>query len=94
MRIVWTDRALIHLEAIGAYLEERSPAGSTRVLEAIGNGVESLGRHPWRGRSGRVRRTRELVVPRTRYLVAYRLRGEDLEILAVIHGAQRWPKRL
>src|SRR4051812_49125889 len=90
LRIVWTERALINLEAIGAYLSERSPAASTRILEAIGNGIESLAEHPQRGRPGRVPRTRELVISRTRYLVAYRVVQGDVQILAVIHGAQRW----
>ena len=94
MRIIWTDRALIHIDAIGTYLGERNPAAKTRILGAIGKGVERLALHPFSGRPGRAPRTRELVVTRTPYVVAYRLRGEDIEVLAVIHGAQRWPKRL
>lgn len=94
MRVIWSDRALIHLEAIGAYLEQRSPAGATRVLAAIARRVESLADHPHSGRRGRIHGTRELVIPRTRYLVAYRLHDEEIEILAVIHGSQRWPRRL
>lgn len=91
MRVIWSERALIHIEAIGAYLERRSPAGATRVLAAIARRVESLADHP---HGGRIHGTRELVIPRTRYLVAYRLRDEEIEILAVIHGSQRWPRRL
>jgi toxin ParE1/3/4 len=94
LRIIWTERALIHIDAIGAYLDERNSAARVRILGAIGKGVERLALHPFSGRVGRAPRTRELVVPRTPYVVAYRVRGENVEILAVIHGAQRWPKRL
>jgi toxin ParE1/3/4 len=33
-----------------------------------------------------------LVIGRTPYIVPYRLRGEIIEILAVMHGRQRWPE--
>ena len=42
MRIVWTKRALSHIESIGAFLEERNPAAATRLLNAIRSSVESL----------------------------------------------------
>jgi toxin ParE1/3/4 len=94
LRIVWSERSLIHLGAIGDYLQQQSPAASNRILNAIARGVEGLADHPRRGRPGRIKGTRELVVTRTRYLVAYRLQNEEIEILAVIHGARRWPIRL
>jgi plasmid stabilization system protein ParE len=31
------------------------------------------------------------VVPRTRYIVPYRVTGELVEILRVLHSARRWP---
>jgi plasmid stabilization system protein ParE len=41
------------------------------------------------GRSGRVAATRELVVPP--FVIAHRLRRGTVEILAIVHGARRWP---
>jgi len=32
-----------------------------------------------------------LVVSGTPYIVPYRVRGEVLEVLRVLHGAMRWP---
>jgi toxin ParE1/3/4 len=46
---------------------------------------------PFRGRAGEEPDTRELVVPRTAYIVVYRVRESVVEILRVIHGAQQWP---
>jgi toxin ParE1/3/4 len=35
--------------------------------------------------------TRELPVTRTPYVLAYRICADEIQILAVIHGAERWP---
>jgi len=35
-----------------------------------------------------------VVVTGTPFLVAYRVKAEQIEILAVLHGARRWPERL
>ena len=59
------------------------------MVEAVVAGIESLARHPDMGRKGRVAATRELVV--APYVVAYRVRRTEIEILAIIHGARRWP---
>jgi plasmid stabilization system protein ParE len=53
--------------------------------------VGMLIRHPFAGPEGRVKGTRELVVARTPYIVAYRIHEAEIQILAVLHGAQRWP---
>lgn len=46
------------------------------------------------GRPGRRAGTRELVVDRTPYIVPYRVRGELVEVVRVLHGRQRWPDAL
>jgi toxin ParE1/3/4 len=56
--------------------------------------VERLGAFPAIGRPGRVAGTRELVVSGTPYIVPYRVRGERVQIITVLHSAQRWPDRL
>ncbi|TMK25285.1 MAG: type II toxin-antitoxin system RelE/ParE family toxin [Alphaproteobacteria bacterium] len=61
-----------------------------RVLRAIARLVE----FPRLGREGRISGTRELIVSRTPYLVAYRIIGDTIHILRVLHGRQRWPERL
>jgi plasmid stabilization system protein ParE len=48
---------------------------------------------PKSGRPGRVSDTRELVVPETPFIAPYRVRDDRVEILAVFHGARRWPAR-
>jgi toxin ParE1/3/4 len=91
MRVVWFPLALDDLEHARAYIAEESSRSAEVVAGRILNAVETLVDFPDRGRSGRVSGTRELVVPRTPFIVAYRTHGSTIEILRVIHGARRWP---
>jgi toxin ParE1/3/4 len=43
------------------------------------------------GHNGCVIGTREVVVTGTSYIVAYRVRGQTVEVPAVHHAARKWP---
>jgi toxin ParE1/3/4 len=92
MTIRWTPTALRDLRSLEAYIAEDAPDAAAATVEKILSGIEALKRHPEMGRKGRVAGTRELVVPP--YVVAYRAVKACIEILAVIHGARRWPNSL
>jgi plasmid stabilization system protein ParE len=92
--IFWSPRAIGHLHDLRAYIARDSPEAAARTATALLTAVEGLAELPNRGRPGRVSATREFVVPGTPYVIPYRLRGDRLEIIAVFHGRQRWPKRL
>jgi len=47
----------------------------------------------WDG-AARLKGTRELVLADLGYIVAYRVRDEQVEILFVQHGARAWPEQL
>jgi toxin ParE1/3/4 len=55
--------------------------------------VERLREFPALGRPGRVAGTRELVIPGTPYIVPYRVTGEGIHVLTLMHSSQRWPER-
>lgn len=46
------------------------------------------------GAPGRVPSTREVVIPKTPYIVPYRVRGSKIEIAHVYPASRRWPDRL
>ena len=94
MRLRWTPLAAGQLKAAYEYVDRDSPSKADETIERILSAVEVLERHAQIGRKGRVPRTRELVVTGTPFLVAYRARADQIEILAVLHGARRWPERL
>jgi addiction module RelE/StbE family toxin len=87
----WTRQAIADLDQVFDFVATTSPQAARAVIETIDRAVDGLTAHPRLGRPGRVAGTRELAVPRTPYLVAYRL-DRGVEILAVIHGARRWPE--
>jgi len=89
-----TPKAYSDLEGILEYLEPRNPAAAEGLVERILDVTRGLEEMPERGRPGRVSGTRELVVTATNYLVAYRIHDESIEVLRVLHGRQRWPRRL
>ena len=94
MKIVWSPRAIRHLTELRDYIDKDNPSAAQRLATRIVGSVELLEGQPLMGRTGRVAGTRELVIPDTPYIVPYRIRGERLDLLAVFHGRQRWPKRL
>ena len=94
MIVVWSPRAIEHLAQLRSYIAHDNPKAADRVAATLLAAVERLAEQPQPGRPGRVAGTREFVVPRTPYVISYRLRGDRLEIVAVFHGRQKWPKRL
>lgn len=94
MRVRWLRRALKNLDEEAAYIARDDPEAAARVVERIAANVEKLAANPASGRPGRVPGTRDLVVDGTPHVVAYRIRGETVEVLWVFHGARKWPERL
>ena len=88
--VAWSLLARRDLEQLRVYIERDNPRAAARTADRILDAAERLEQFPYLGRPGRETATRELVVPRTPYLLIYRVRGEALEMLRVLHGAQRW----
>ena len=93
MEIVWREVALNSLERARAYIAQDNPAAAARVHERILSAVRNLADLPNIGRPGRIEDTRELVVARTPYIVAYTVLDNQVSIIAVQHSAQKWPER-
>ena len=91
MRVVWTVPAARDLDVIGEYIARQNPGAAQRIIQRIRARTKSLATHTYLGRPGRVTNVRELVVTSTPFIVAYRVVDDRIEILAVFHGARRWP---
>ena len=94
MKTRWTTSALSDLEAIGDFVARHNPAAAERLVARIAAATETLRDHPHLGGPGRIGGTRELVVAETPYVVPYRVAEGEVQILAVFHGARRWPDKL
>jgi toxin ParE1/3/4 len=89
--IVWTTLARQDVNAIWDFMEQRNPDAAEMVDSEILRSVEGLLQFPKRGKPGRVKGTRELVVLGLPYVVVYLLEESRIVILRVLHGAQNWP---
>ena len=82
-----------NLDDEAAYIANDNADAARLVVQRVLNAVAMLAEQPGLGRPGRIPRTRELVVLKTRYIVPYRVRGEVVEILRVFHTSRRLPSR-
>jgi toxin ParE1/3/4 len=90
---IWSPEAIEDLAALRAYIEQDDKAAALRVALHIVQNVETLlPNNPEMGRPGRVPGTRELVIPKTPFVVPYRVVGTTIQILRVFHGRRRWPE--
>jgi len=76
------------------HIEAESPRAAVSVDARIQACVENLKQFPEMGRPGRIEGTRELVISRTPYIAAYRIAGDRVRILRLLHGAQQWPDEM
>lgn len=94
MRLRWLTAALADLRAIKTYIAEENPQAANRVVDSIHSEANVLLKQPNLGRAGRIVNTRELVITQYPYIVAYRERSGEIQILAVVHTSRRWPEQL
>lgn len=74
-----------------AWIAARNAQAAVAAEMRVRVALRRLGRFPELGRVGRVAETRELSVPRTRFVIAYRVRDDVVEVAALLHAAQDWP---
>jgi toxin ParE1/3/4 len=95
MTLIWSPESSHDLIALRAHIAEQDPAAAKRVALHILYCVEYLlSENRKLGAPGRAPGTRELVVPKTPYIVPYRVRSSRIEIARVYHSSRRWPDRL
>jgi len=94
VKIVWTEPARQDLRDTFEYVAEDNSKAARLLLAEIKERVCVLVNQPQLGRVGRVEGTRELVLTGTNYILPYRVKDQQIQILAVFHTARQWPKSL
>ena len=92
-RIRWLNIALKDLDESIEYLAQCNINAANKFAERIWNSVQLLLNNPKIGRPGRISGTRELVISGTSYIVPYRIKDNEIQILRVLHGARKWPAK-
>ena len=89
MRIVWTEPAVEDLRELHAYIARDSETYASGFVERIILAADRLADHPKVGRivpETNDENVRELLYQR--YRIIYRVKGDSIEMLSVIHGAR------
>ncbi len=93
--IEWTEKATRQVDQARDFIAlSNSEEVASRITLRIVSSVQQLATFPMSGRAGRVEGTRELVVAHTPFIVAYAIKKARIVVLAIYHGAQRWPEAL
>ena len=95
MQIKWLRKVLKNLDDEAEYIAQEDPRAARLVVHRVVQAVSLLSSNPALGHPGRVPGTHELVVPKTRYIVPYRVRPRlrRIEILRVFHTSRKPPER-
>jgi toxin ParE1/3/4 len=88
MALRWTKTALGSVDEIAEFIAKDNPSRATSFVLELKDAVTRLQVHPGMGRAGRVPGTRELVLHKN-YIAIYRVRGDDVEILRLLHAARK-----
>jgi toxin ParE1/3/4 len=70
----------------------QQPSLGTRIADALEAACDWIASFPNSGRPGRVEGTREVVLTGTPYILGCKVESARVTILAIIHGARRWPE--
>jgi toxin ParE1/3/4 len=88
MRILRTPAAERDLIDIWTYIATDSPDAADRLLDAIADRIAQLLAHPRLGRLRPDIAADARFLPVGNYVVLYRLDGETIQIVRVVHGAR------
>lgn len=92
MKVFWTENAVSHLDGIYAYISNASEIYALRTVDRLTKRSEQIASFPLSGRS-----VPEIDLPQIReviegnYRIIYFIKPDQIDVLAVIHCAQRFP---
>ncbi|MDH4267501.1 MAG: type II toxin-antitoxin system RelE/ParE family toxin [Deltaproteobacteria bacterium] len=88
MKVHWTNTAEGHLDAIYAYIAQDSPEYARRMADRLTRRSQQIAEFPFSGRrvpEYDVDQIREVIEGSFR--IIYHIKSDQIDILAVIHGA-------
>ena len=88
MKLRFRPDALRDLEGIQDYIAEDSPAAAARFIGYLCKSCAFLADNPYAGRATPELRPDLRSFPAGRYVIFYRLLGDTLEIVNVVHGSR------
>ena len=87
MQLLWTRHALLRRMEIFRYIAEDNIDAAIALDSLFDTQALSLLQFPCKGRIGRRRDTRELII-KSNYILVYRVVADTVRITTIHHGAQ------
>ena len=95
MKVYWTDNSIGHLLGIYEYIARNSPVYAKRVVDRITRRSEQIAEFPLSGRKVPEYQTEDIrEIIEKPYRIIYRIKSDQIDILAVIHGAKLLPEKI
>jgi len=91
MKLEWLPRALTDRDEIYTFICADSQRAALRIDDSIESQVDQLIQYPLLGRPGRASGSRELLIQGTPYIAGYKIDGDTIFVLRVLHAARSWP---
>ena len=91
MKVRFSLRAIRCLDEIKAYIAQDNPVAADRTVARLLQSIGYLEDFPWLGRPGLLPETRELSIPGLPYKAVYRVEGEIVLIVTIVHTSQIFP---
>jgi toxin ParE1/3/4 len=88
MKVHWTDTAEAHLDAIHDYIAQNFPEYAKLIVDRLTRRSQQIGKFPFSGRSVPeydIDQIREVI--EGSYRIIYYVKSDQIDVLAVIHGA-------
>jgi toxin ParE1/3/4 len=95
MKVHWTHNAVDHLVNIYEYIALNSPTYAKRMVDRITRRSSQIAGNPFSGRmvlEYQAEDIRELI--EKPYRIIYRVKQDQIDVLAVIHGARLLPEEI
>ena len=95
MRVFWTQNAIDHLVNIYEHIALNSPTYANRMVDRITHRSEQIADQPLSGRKVPEYQSediRELI--EKPYRIIYRIKADQIDVLAVIHSASLLPEEI
>jgi toxin ParE1/3/4 len=86
--VQWTRRALLQLADQLDYIALDKPSAADRMAGLVHKSAAMLGAWPELGKIWKQSGTRMLAIPRTPFLLIYRVSTTQIVIVQLLHGAQ------
>jgi addiction module RelE/StbE family toxin len=89
MTVHWTQTAQDHLDAIYEYIAQDSPEYALRMVDRLTRRSQQIADHPLSGRpvpEYELKQIREVI--EWPYRIIYHIKPDQVDVIAVIHGAR------